>query len=128
MLKSLGKTPLVCFKCKMVKLMLVFVYDTLSAIVYMKCPFEVNFQVPYFILKNYFFQLIWHYIYIIKQIHAKNFTYIIIIMRYQGNPKKDIPMDLSKYTILALNPNILYIFRISGINGIYPNLLNPNPA
>ena len=25
-----------------------FAYDTLSAIVYMKCPFEVNFQVPYF--------------------------------------------------------------------------------
>ena len=94
----------------------------------MKCPFEVNFQVPYFTLKNLIFQLIWHYIYIIKQIHAKKFIYIIIIMRYQGNPKKDIPMDLSKYIILALNPNILYIFRISGINGIYPNLLNPNPA
>ena len=57
----------------------------------------------------------------------KNLTYIII-MSYQGNLEKDIPMDLSKYTILALNPNILYIFRISGINGIYPNLLNPNPA
>ena len=78
----------------------------------MKCPFEVNFQVHYFTSKTYIFQLIWHYIYIIKQIHAKNFTYNII-MSYQGNLEKDIPMDLSKYTLLALNPNIFYIFRIS---------------
>ena len=39
-----------------------------------------------------------------------------IIMSSQGNLEKDIPMVLSKYTVLALNPNKLYIFRISGTN------------
>ena len=51
-----------------------------------------------------------------------------IIMSSQGNLEKDIPMVLNKYTLLALNPNNLYIFRISGTSGIYLSLLNPNPA
>ena len=41
-----------------------------------------------------------------------------IIMSSQGNLEKDIPMVLNKYTLLALNPNNLYIFRISGTSGI----------
>ena len=47
-------------------------------------------------------------------------------MSFQGNLKKDIPMVLSKYTFLALNPNKCFIFGIMNKYGIYPSLLDPN--